>query len=239
MKTSWKANIERQLLSPESPAVLTTAMLQGMSIAGHADAPSPATFNRWLSGMTDLGKLAEVIKGVYLNRLGHREVSPAAAAHWVRHRSVVSLAWVLEQKFVLNNYGDTYTCVIAIAPGLPNPNIGDRRTKVGTFRFFAMPEQLVGERAGKFEDVQDANFDYPRATLEKAFLDWIYLGASPRSRMQPPPLDLDFSDLDRRRVNRLAKRMNIVGPLTDWLRRYESYQADPDVRENSATRLRL
>ena len=239
MKSVWKADAERLLMSPDSPSVLKTAMLHVLVTTGREDAPSAATFSRWVAEMADAGKLQEVIKGVYLNRLGHRDVSPAAASHWVRHRSVVSLSWVLEQGHITNNFGDTITCVIPTEPGWSNPQVGDRRTAAGTFRFFAMPAHLVDERAGKLDDIRDQRFDYPRATLEKALLDWIYLGASSRSRLTRPPFDLDVGALNRRRLSRLAKTMDLSAKLDDWLRQYDAYQADEDVRENSATRLTL
>lgn len=222
-----------------SPSVLTTAMLNALATTGRPDAPSPATFTRWVSAMAEASKLQEVIRGVYLNRLGHRDISPAAAAHWVRTRSVVSLSWVLEQAHITNNFGDTITCVIPTDPGWPNPQIGDRVTAAGTFRFFAMPAHLVDERAGRLEDTRDLRFDYPRTTPEKALLDWIFLGASPRSRMTRPPFDLEIEALNTPRLRRIAKSMKIIPLLDDWLRQFDRYQADEDVRENTATRMRF
>lgn len=214
-------------------------MLHALVTTGRENAPSAATFGRWVAGMAEGGKLQEVIKGVYLNRLGHRDVSPAAASHWIRHRSVVSLSWVLEQGHITNNFGDTITCVIPTEPGWPNLQVGDRRTAAGTFRFFAMPAHLVDEPAGKLEDIRDLRFDYPPASLEKALLDWIHLGASSRSRMTRPPFDLDVDGLNRRRLSRLARTIGLAARLDDWMRQYEAYQADEDVRENSAVRLRI
>jgi len=237
MGAQWKADAERLLMRAASPSVLTTAMLHTLATTGRADAPSPATFSRWVSAMAELGKLREVIKGVYLNVLGHREVSPAAASHWVRHRSVVSLAWVLEQANITNNFGDTITCVIPTDANWPNPNVGDRLTKSGTFRFFAMPSRRVS--AGRLEDIRDLRFDYPRATPEKAFLDWMFLGASSRSRMTRPPFDLEIEELDIKRVRRVAKAMEITPDLDDWMRQYEAYQSSEDVRENAAPRMRF
>lgn len=237
--SNWKADAERLLMQADSPSVLTTAMLHALVTAGRADVPSSATFSRWVAEMAAIGKLRDVIKGVYLNRLGHRDISPAAAAHWVRHRSVVSLAWVLEQAHVTNNFGDTITCVIPTDPSWANPQIGDRQTAAGMFRFFAMPAHLVDERAGRFEDIRDQRFDYPRATPEKALMDWVYLGASPRSRMTRPPFDLDLGALDLGRVKRLAKGMRISEAWEAWLGDYERYQADEEVRENSSLRLRM
>ncbi|MBX3585194.1 MAG: hypothetical protein KF796_01015 [Ramlibacter sp.] len=239
MSAAWKTDAERRLMQADSPSVMTTAMLHALVTTGRPDAPSASTFTRWLASMSGAGKLREVIKGVYLNYLGHRDVSPAAAAHWVRSRSVVSLSWVLEQAHITNNFGDTITCVIGTGPGLPNPQIGDRATTAGQFRFFAMPAHLVDERAGRLEDIRDLRFDYPRATPEKALLDWIFLGASARSRMTHPPFDLDIEVLSAPRLRRTAKAMAISALLEDWLRQREHYQADSDVQENSATRMRF
>lgn len=237
MTPQWKADAERALMAVDSPSVLTTAMLHAMATAGRADAPSTATFARWLADMDRVGKLQSVIKGVYLNRLGHREVSPAAAANWVRSRSVVSLAWVLEQAHVTNNFGDTITCVIPTDATWANPNVGDRQTNAGVFRFFAMPARLV--HAGAPADARDHRFDYPRATAEKALLDWIVLGASPRSRLTRPPFDLELDALDRPRLQRLADAMQVTPLLEAWTHQYDEYQADLDVRENSATRMQF
>lgn len=239
MVAPWKVAAEKLLMTAESPSVLTTAMLHTYVTTGREDAPSPASFSRWIAEMSQAGKLRQVIKGVYLNQLGHRDVSPAAASHWVRHRSEVSLSWVLEQAHVTNNFGDTITCVIPTMPGWPNPQVGARQTAGGTFRFFAMPAHLVGDQAGRLEDVRDQRYDYPRATLEKAFLDWIYLGATTRSKMTRPPFDLDLEALDRRRIARLAKNMDLTAKLADWMQQYEAYHADEEVQENSASRLRL
>jgi len=239
MTFGWKTDVERMLMRPESPSVLTTAMLNTLATTGRPDTPSPATVTRWVGAMAGAGKLRQVIKGVYLNHLGHRTASPAAAANWVRARSVVSLSWVLEQSHVTNNYGDTITCIIPTDPGWPNPQIGDRRTAAGTFRFFAMPAHLVDERAGRRPDIFDSRHDYPRTTPEKALLDWIFLGTSPRSRMTRPPYDLDLAALNMPRLRRVAKAMQITAALDDWLNHYEKFQADQDVQENSPTRMRF
>lgn len=239
MSAAWKAQAEQRLMEASSPPVLTTAMLRTLATAQQMDAPSPATFTRWVAAMAGAGKLREVIKGVYLNQLGHREVSPAAAAGWVRSRSVVSLSWVLEQAHVTNNFGDTITCIIPTEPGWPNPQIGDRETSAGMFRFFAMPAALTDERAGRLEDIRDLRFNYPRATPEKALLDWIHLGESSRSRMTPPPLDLDVATLDMPRLKRLARGMAMKALLEAWLQRYTRYQQDEDVRENAATHMKF
>lgn len=237
MSRPWRIAVERHLMTADSPSVLTTAMLQVLATTAHTAPPSPAAFARWVAEMAEAGKLRAVIKGVYLNVLGHRNISPAAAAHWIRSRSVVSLSWVLEQAFITNNFGDTITCVIPTERTWPTPNTGDRRTAAGTFRFFAMPVHLVD--AGELEDRQDLRFDYPRTTPEKAFLDWLFLGASHRSRLTRPPHDLDFDALDGERLQRLAQAMRLEALLNTWVEHDRRVQADEDVRENSATRMRF
>jgi hypothetical protein len=151
---SWKLEAERRLLRGDTPAVLTSGMLHMVASAPGQAAPPQVTFQRWLDDLLSANKLRRVIKGVYLNTMGHRDISPAAASGWIRTRSVVSLAWVLEQAGVMNNYGDTVTCVIPIDASWPNPQISDRKTDAGTFRFFAMPAHLVDERAGALGDIR-------------------------------------------------------------------------------------
>lgn len=226
-------------MSPNTPAVLPTSTVTMLAATDMAGVPSGATVQRWLKDLVQSQKLRPVIKGVYLNRLGHRDVSPAAAAHWVRSRSIVSLAWVLEQAGLTNNFGDTITCVIPIDPTWPAPQISDRKTQAGTFRFFAMPAHLNDERAGKFDDLQDARFDYRRATPEKALLDWIYLGASPRSRMTRPPYDLEIEPMNAARLKRLAKGMGIIAQFESWREERAIYQADPEVRDNASSWLKF
>ena len=237
MTAPWKLVAEARLMDTETPAVLTTAMIEMIATAGLEVPPSRPGFQRWLSDLSDSRKLRPVIKGVYLNRLAHRDVSPAAAAHLIRARSIVSLAWVLEQAGLTNNFGDTITCVIPTDPSWSRPQISDRKTQAATFRFFAMPAHLTDERAGSLADIRDLRFDYVRAPPEKALLDWIYLGASERSRMTRPPFDLEIEPLNRARLKRMSQRMGIAGLLADWLEQRCAYQADPDVRDNTTSLL--
>jgi hypothetical protein len=146
---------------------------------------------------------------------------------------VVSLSWVLEQAGVTNNVGDTVTCVVPLHPGAPNPQLSTRETAAGSFRFFAMPAVLVDGRSGDERDIRDPRFDYPRATPEKAFLDWVHLGASPRSRLPPPPLDLAYDELDPRRLRRLSRAMGLDAAWQAWLQDWQRYQSDEGVVENS------
>lgn len=239
MTAAWKLTAEARMMEASCPAVLSTSTVHMLATSGIAEPPSRPTLHRWMKDLIESKKLRPVIKGVYLNRLGHRDVSAAAAAQWVRARSVVSLTWVLEQAGITNNFGDTITCVIPTEPSWPSPQISDRRTEAGTFRFFAMPARLVDDQLGDLKEIRDFRYDYPRATSEKALLDWIYLGASPRSRMTRPPLDLQIEALNRKRLTRVARAMGIEALLEAWLDDYGSYQGAEDVRENSSSVMRF
>ena len=235
MSAEWKLQTERRLLEGLTPEVLRTSDLNMMVCCGRGNPPSPASIARWQKELVISGKLKEVIKGVYLNRLGHRNVGAGAAAHHVRSGAIVSLSCVLEEAGLTNNFGDTITCVIPTHPSWPNPQIGDRKTAAGTFRFFGMPAGLVD--AGELDDNSDPKFQYPRRTPERAFADWVYLGASPRSRLNPPPLDISFHELDQARLGRLVQAMEIQGQFHSWVERYNAYQSDEDVQANAATGL--
>ena len=148
MSAEWKLQTERRLLEGLTPEVLRTSDLNMMVCCGRGNPPSPASIARWQKELVISGKLKEVIKGVYLNRLGHRNVGAGAAAHHVRSGAIVSLSCVLEEAGLTNNFGDTITCVIPTHPSWPSPQIGDRKTAAGTFRFFGMPAGLVDAESG-------------------------------------------------------------------------------------------
>lgn len=235
MTKLWKLKAEERLLEPDSQFVFSKAALMGLARASAVggEVPSDSTLNRWVREMLVSRKLIQVTKGLYLNRLGHRSQDAAEAAQWIRRGSVLSLSWVLERAGVLNNMGSTYTCIIPLEPSITQPQITSRDVPgIGTFRFYSMKADLVDEAAGKLEDVFDLRFNYRRATPEKALLDWIYLGNSHRSRLAPPPLDLDAGELSKSRLNRLAKGMGIIHLLDAWLEQWRRYQQDPAVMAN-------
>jgi hypothetical protein len=66
---------------------------------------------------------------------------------------------------------------------------------------------------------------YRRATPEAALLHWLYLSNSPRSNLSVPPLDVDLDALDRGRLRRLSREMNVNELLEEWRLRAESQQA--------------
>jgi hypothetical protein len=97
-----------------------------------------------------------------------------------------------------------------------------------------MPERFLDERAGSLEDRFDLDVSYARATPEKALMDWIYLGASVRTKISSPALDMDFLKLNLPRLKRLAKSMNLQALLKEYLARKFRYDHDPEVQANAA-----
>ena len=102
-----------------------------------------------------------------------------------------------------------------------------------------MPTRLLDDRAGKTEDRLDLDVKYPRATAEKALLDWLYLGESKYSKIAGPPLDVEVERLDAARLSRLARSMGLTQELNAWQARKRKYDADPEVRDNNSKDLEM
>jgi hypothetical protein len=80
----------------------------------------------------------------------------------------------------------------------------------------------------------DLDFKYPRATPEKALLDWIYLGASARTKIAGPPFDIDADRLKKARLQRLSKAMSLQSQLKTYLENKRKYDEDPEVKANDS-----
>lgn len=172
-------------------------------------------------------------RGLYLNQLAAPRPLAAEAAGFIRTGAIVSLQTVLGEAGITNNFPDLVTSVIPHERGHV-ASVRPVKAADIEFRFHSMPARLLNEQVGELEDRLDLDFKYPRATPEKALLDWLYLGASPYSKIAGPPLDLEIDRLDRSRLSRLARSMELVEELRVWRARKKTYDADPDVKENSA-----
>ena len=236
MALDWKVRLDRRLLESDVEA-WTTGMLWNEA-SSTAAPPSRPTFERWLAKACASGWLRRVRNGLFLNAAGNKSVSAAAAAGYIKQTAVPSLAWVLEQDWILNNMGDVITCVVSLTPGLPVPNLSPVKTPLGEFRFRALPWHVYELDTLDVLDWRDSRFAHPRATPEKALCDWLYLAASPRSSMHPPPLDLEAERLDADRLQRVAGAMSIQEHLDEWLRSKRIYDCDPEVIENASIHLK-
>jgi hypothetical protein len=220
------------LLGADAPRILTVPMIAA-ALADKRRPPARGTLFRWISEQIDSGALRQVTRGLYLNQIAQPTPTSAEAAAHVRGGAIVSLQTVLGEAGITNNYPDIVTAVLPIRKGIAQSSrpVIARRTE---FRFHAMPVRLLDERAGSSVDRLDVDATYPRATPEKALLDWIYLGASRWTRLSGPPLDFDISLLDLRRLERLAKHMALESKLNAYLANKRRYDRAPDVRGNAA-----
>ena len=171
------------------------------------------------NALAKTGALQRVSRTVYLNKLAGPTVQLAEAAQLIRRGAVVSLAWVLERSGALNNFGDIVTCVVPLVVGMAPPRVGEHKTLAGQFRFYGMPIRIVNCGAAHVEDVQDVRYAYPRATPERALMDWIYLGSSPHSRP---------------RLKRLSKVMGLESEWAHWYCKWQKRESTDDVRENAS-----
>lgn len=140
MTAPWKISLDNMLINSDVEA-WTTGMLWSDALA-QSQPPSRPTFERWVHEAVQAGKLRKVRAGIFLNAAANANVSPAVVAGLIRRSAVPSLSWVLEQNWILNNFGDVITCTVPMAPGLQVPNLSAVKTPCGTFQFRALPWRL-------------------------------------------------------------------------------------------------
>jgi hypothetical protein len=206
------------LLGAEAPRVMTVPMIAA-AFAHRRERAARNTIFKWIRDQTEAGVLRPVTRGLYLNQLARPQPTAAEAASFVRSGAIVSLQTVLGDAGITNSFSDIVTSVLPARGRVAQSS----RSVIASgieYRFHAMP--------ARFLDVL-----YPRATPEKGLLDWIYLGDSPRTKLAPPPLDLDVDRLDTRRLKRLAEEMKLSKHLKEYLDRKRQYDRDPSVRANA------
>jgi hypothetical protein len=233
MTARWKLSLDNALLT-RNVDVWTTTQLLGQAMLD-PNPPSKASFNRWVDEAVESGKLLRVRRGVFLNPMGNRRVHAAAAATYIRRNAVPSLSWVLEQDWLLNNFSDVVTCTVPMAPGIKLINVAPVKTEHGWFRFHTLPWRIHEPDVLPAEDWRDNRVDYPRATPEKAFADWLYLARSPRSWLKRPPYDLEFAELNKKRLARIIKALSLEDIYQEWVAKKNQYDQDPDVIANDYT----
>lgn len=231
------AFIQEYLAGGGKPRVLSTAMLRRMLDAAFGSMHQRSQARK-IKDLLDGKVLACVMKGTYVNLVATPPVEAAEAVPLLRPDAVVSLHTVLGEFGVLNNHTDHVTAILPLPGGewrVANPRVGSLRTPVGTFDLYSMPHEILS--AGAYEDRLLVQRLYPCATPERAFLDHLYLGASARSKLTPPPLDCDIGDLDQTRLWRLAAAMGVEHTLESWLAQKAAYDDDEDVQNNMSMRL--
>lgn len=209
----WSTRLEVELSKPQALRVLDKASVARLA-QGHSPGLSNPSIDRWIRESTTVGRLQRVVRGLYLNRFTHPVAQPCEAAVWLRSGALISLQTVLGDAGVWNNYTDWITAVIPLSKRYSTPSLGRTETDAGIFVFRGIPERVLEQGAEK--DRIAPQLPYRRATPEAALLHWLYLARSPRSRMSPPPKDLDIAALDASRLNRLARAMQLGDALHEW-----------------------
>lgn len=214
---AWKQALERQLSEPGAPAAITLgALSRAASIARGTDVPD-RTLHAWITDAVARRRLAGVVRGLYLNRFTSPPGRLADAVPHVRRDAVVSLHTALDEAGAYNNPPHGVTAVVPLDIGPTRPRVGKVTTAQGPVYVRAVPRRIL--EAGALEDRLDLDRGraHPRATPEKALLDWLYLARSPHSTLSPPSLhDIDIDELNKARLRRLAKAMGLEQTLTQW-----------------------
>ena len=211
---AWTTRLELALAAPDALRVLDRKSIIGLARAVRPGVSEP-TVERWIQDAVSADRLQRVVRGLYLNRLISPPAQLAEAAVWLRAGAVLSLQTVLGDAGIWNNYTGWVTAVVPLSSRYATPSLGRLEASGGTFVFRGLPERVL--EAGGEEDRLASGVTYRRATPEAALLHWLYLSHSPRSRMSPPPSDLDLGSLDLRKLRRLAHAMVLPGPLESWL----------------------
>ncbi len=126
MTAPWKIALDAMLVNSDVE-VWTTGMLWRDALL-QSPAPSRPTFERWVHEAVQADKLRKVRAGIFVNAAGHSGVSPAATSGLIRRSAIPSLSWVLEQNWIMNNFGDVITCTVTMAPGMQTPNVSNVKT---------------------------------------------------------------------------------------------------------------
>lgn len=184
----------------------------------------------------------KISEGIFLNYMAEPMPSPAEALKYVVNGGILSLHMVLGQSGVLNNPTSNYTCVRPASDAIAEGEvelIGQRISRYNNsplYWSYAVDPAVLA--AGKPDDNIDGSFSYPRATVEKAFCDWLYLSTLKNPEIGgEPPLDCDMELMDQARLQRVASAMGVSNVLENWLERHYEYLADADVEANMGSSL--
>lgn len=197
MSRDWKLSLVGGLREPGAPGVVDRASL--LAVLAERDSKcSPAGLSRITSGLEAEGALEKVSAGLWVNRLRFPPARLDEAASKLRKGAVPSLRSVLGEYGAVNNPSMEVCACVPITSDGPRPALGRETTSGGQrFHFFGLPERFFpGEDPRLCSLFLDPSKPYPSFRPEKALVDWIHLSRSPRSKLPPPPFDLDSSVMD-------------------------------------------
>lgn len=232
--THWTTLLTQSLRGPLKPRVYRLTDLESM--ATHIR--PTITKNTLRSGLTEMiqaGQIQKINNSLFINLLSIPKPDCSDAASWLREGAVLSLHSVLGDSGILNNPSRIITAVVPLSCDAPDkPKLGVTTTSTGvSYHFFGLPSHhFYSEERG--DDISDfysfsPKNGTPRATIEKALLDYIYLGYSPRSNLTPLPKDIDINSIDYDRLMRMGKLLNVMQPLERFLAEYQNLIPETDA----------
>ncbi|WP_292803474.1 hypothetical protein [Methylotenera sp.] len=225
--------MSRSLRGPMKPRVLTTVALYEV-VAKHFPNIKISSFYERIGDLVAIGDIKRVYKGLYINTQAIPKVTAGEVAKEIAPGSVVSLHSALSQAGVINNPSRVVTLVIPVNPrGWKQGDRSEIVTDIGDYWLFRMPERFVHCSGLADSDVFVQTTNYPLATAEKAFADWLYMGTGRSSRFSTlPPLDIELEKMSIQRMRRIVKFMGIEHALDDWLTVKKEYDNSENVRMN-------
>ena len=218
---AWRTQLKKLLSNPDAPPVLTRDLLDRYSRSANTNQPvATSSLTYWQRTMIASENLKPIQRGLFLNCFRTKAGMLADSIAWFHSDAVVSLNTVLGDSGVLNNPTTIVTAVVPIDRDRhPPARLGRKATQAGIIHFFGIPRHILqaGEPGDRLE--AEGQYEHLRATPEKALLDWIYLGCSPRSRRTPPPRDdIDMELLNSRRLQRLVLATKLEQEFALWLK---------------------
>lgn len=214
--------VSKRLRDLDAPRVVTHAMLE--RLADHLrPGVAKTTVARLAEQAEGFGMLVRTGRGRWVNRLADPPATPEETIPFLRRGAVVSLATVLGDAGVLNNWTPDIQCVVPAISGAPRPAVtpayldglsAGRRSV--TFR--VLPLDVLHLPTARPGDLLDRSVRYPRATPEAALCHWLYLASSPYSSLAAPTRgDVDLDHLDETRLRRLTRLFGIEDAMARWV----------------------
>ena len=238
MKMAVLKSLVRALRGPMKPRIMTAVDLF-MLMRTNDPNLSMSSFYERVKDLADIGDIKRVMKGLYVNNTAIPRVSMNEVAEHIHEQSVVTLHSALMHAGILNNPTQIVTCSIPVKPrGWRDGAKSKIKTDDGQlYWFFRMPERFVNCDGLATEDLYVQSVSYPLATAEKAFMDWMYLGASEQSGFRNefsglPPMDIEFGQMNVHRLRRIAAKMELTEELNDWLAFKKEYDSSLNVKLN-------
>lgn len=224
---AWVTDQAQKLASADALRALALAQVQAFGIVFSGSPVSEEAARDALRSWEAAGWVKKARRGLWLNALSRPAGSVEDLLSLARPGAVASLHSVLGSCGAHNNPSVMAFGVRPAAAGVAR-DAGRVSTLFGDLCFYELPERFFGEEWMSSASAQ------PSFAPEKALLDWIYLGAHPKTKLpEPNPADIDLEALDLGLAAAWAQKLRLRAELSDWLGRH------PEPTEKSLELVRL